>query len=132
MTIDRLMRASDRDRDRAAGVLRDAYAAGRLNGDELGERSLAAYAARTRGELDDLIADLPPPPPDGLPSDLAAMRAVARDVSYRRRVWKTMTCVPILAVMVAERVFDNWPWMVAVAALLVLAGLAGSGGPRSH
>ncbi len=78
MTADRLMRASDRDRDRAAEVLRDAYAAGRLNRDELDERVLAAYAARTRGELDDLIADLPVPPRDDLPSDIVAMRGVVR------------------------------------------------------
>ena len=47
MSIDRSIRASDRDRDKAAEILRDAYAAGRLNREELDERSLTAYAART-------------------------------------------------------------------------------------
>src|SRR3954449_3210374 len=53
------MRASDAEREAAAGVLRTAAAEGRLETDELEERVAAAYAARTRGELTALIDDLP-------------------------------------------------------------------------
>lgn len=53
------MRASDDDRDRIAGVLRDAHAEGRLNQDELVERLDSTYTARTYQELDRLVADLP-------------------------------------------------------------------------
>jgi hypothetical protein len=55
------MRASDADRDRIAAVLRDAHADGRLAQDELLERLGATYEARTYGDLDRLIADLPRP-----------------------------------------------------------------------
>jgi hypothetical protein len=59
MSNDDNMRASDRDRERATGVLRDAYAVGRLDLDEFLERTDAVCSARTWGELHDLIADLP-------------------------------------------------------------------------
>jgi hypothetical protein len=55
------MRASDADRDRISAVLREAHAEGRLPQEELLERLDAAYDARTYGELDRLVADLPPP-----------------------------------------------------------------------
>jgi Domain of unknown function (DUF1707) len=54
------LRASDADRERAAETLRRAGGAGQLDVEELGERLDAAYAARTRGELDRLLADLAP------------------------------------------------------------------------
>lgn len=60
MTSDDAMRASDRDRELAAGVLRDAYVAGRLDLEEFHDRTDGAYSARTWGELRDLTADLPP------------------------------------------------------------------------
>jgi hypothetical protein len=53
------MRASDRDRERATEVLRDAYAAGRLALDEFVDRSSAAWSARTWSDLYELTADLP-------------------------------------------------------------------------
>jgi Domain of unknown function (DUF1707) len=59
MSTYRGMRASDEDREEATAVLSDAFATGRLTPDELDERCTAAFAAKTRGELDDLTADLP-------------------------------------------------------------------------
>ncbi|HUA50325.1 MAG TPA: DUF1707 domain-containing protein [Solirubrobacteraceae bacterium] len=53
------LRASDADRDQVAERLRHATAEGRLNADELEERLEAAFAARTYGELDALVVDLP-------------------------------------------------------------------------
>jgi Domain of unknown function (DUF1707) len=71
MATDRAMRASDQDRESAAELLREAYVAGRLSREELDERAAAAYSAATWGELHDLTADLPPPPPRTcLPSDM--------------------------------------------------------------
>ncbi len=52
------IRATDADRERAVGVLRSSGANGQLSVDELDERVEAAYAARTRGELERLIEDL--------------------------------------------------------------------------
>lgn len=53
------MRASDADRDRVAEALREAYAEGRLDAEEHGERIDRAYNAKTLGELAPLLADLP-------------------------------------------------------------------------
>ena len=52
------IRASDADRERTVGVLRSSGANGQLTVEELGERVEAAYAARTRGELERLVEDL--------------------------------------------------------------------------
>jgi Domain of unknown function (DUF1707) len=59
MTGDQAIRASDRDREHAAAVLRDAYTVGCLDLEELYDRLGAAYSARTWGDLHDLTADLP-------------------------------------------------------------------------
>ncbi len=53
------IRASDSDRDRTAALLREHHAAGRLTAEEFHERLDQAYAAKTLGELDELLSDLP-------------------------------------------------------------------------
>ncbi|WKX72349.1 DUF1707 domain-containing protein [Streptomyces sp. XD-27] len=53
------LRASDADRDRIADILREALAEGRIDPEEHAERIDAVYRARTRGELEPLIRDLP-------------------------------------------------------------------------
>ena len=59
------IRASDHDRDAAVATLRDAFSEGRLTLDEFQERTTAAYAGRTWGDLRELTADLPMQPPLG-------------------------------------------------------------------
>ena len=53
------VRASDAERDKVATALRDHAGDGRLDPDELDKRLDLAYAARTRGDLVPLLADLP-------------------------------------------------------------------------
>lgn len=53
------MRASDGDREKIAGRLRDAHADGRLSVDEFQLRIDALYDARTYGEIEPLVRDLP-------------------------------------------------------------------------
>lgn len=53
------LRASDADRDRIADILRDALAEGRLTADEHAERVEGVLAARTVGELEVFVRDLP-------------------------------------------------------------------------
>ena len=55
------LRAGDADRERVAAVLRDAAAEGRLDLGELDERLGQVYAAKTYGELEPLVRDLPTP-----------------------------------------------------------------------
>lgn len=59
MPGDPRIRASDSDRDRVAALLQEHRAVGRLDADEFHERLDKAMAARTLGELDELLADLP-------------------------------------------------------------------------
>ncbi|MEI7035013.1 DUF1707 domain-containing protein [Streptomyces pratensis] len=55
------MRASDTERERIAELLREAVAEGRLEMDEFEQRLDTAYRARTHGELEPLVQDLPAP-----------------------------------------------------------------------
>lgn len=53
------LRASDGDREEVAETLRQAHAEGRLEFDEFEERVAAVYRAKTYGELDAVVRDLP-------------------------------------------------------------------------
>jgi hypothetical protein len=53
------LRASDADRERTVNLLREHHAEGRLDMDEFHERLNGAYEAKTLGDLNALLADLP-------------------------------------------------------------------------
>ncbi|MDX6338202.1 MAG: hypothetical protein QOG05_5542 [Streptosporangiaceae bacterium] len=53
------IRASDRERDAATHRLQEAFAEGRLDDAEFDVRMRSALSARTRADLDGLLADLP-------------------------------------------------------------------------
>lgn len=57
------IRASDRERDAATQRLQEAFAEGRLDDGEFDQRMRVALTARTRGDLSELVADLPAPAP---------------------------------------------------------------------
>ncbi|HEV2537291.1 MAG TPA: DUF1707 domain-containing protein [Streptosporangiaceae bacterium] len=59
MPGDPRIRASDADRDRVTSLLREHHAAGRLTAEEFHERMDHALEAKTLGELDELMTDLP-------------------------------------------------------------------------
>jgi len=59
MAINDRTRASDADRDRTTAALQEHLVAGRLTKDEFDERLGQVYAAKTLGELDEVMADLP-------------------------------------------------------------------------
>ncbi len=61
MTRRQGLRAADTDRERVVDQLRQAAAEGRLLAEELEERMGTALSARTYGELDAVISDLPVP-----------------------------------------------------------------------
>ncbi|BBA99803.1 hypothetical protein RVR_6584 [Actinacidiphila reveromycinica] len=70
------LRASDADRDRIADILREALAEGRLDAEEHSERLDRVYAAKTVGELEPLVRDLPAGSA-AAPSPASAARAYA-------------------------------------------------------
>ncbi len=61
------IRASDQERDLTVQRLQVAFAEGRLADVEFDERMRAALSARTHGELDALLTDLPAVPPSVAP-----------------------------------------------------------------
>jgi hypothetical protein len=72
------LRASDRDRDVAHHQIGEAYADGRLDRAELDERTARVQAARTLGELPDLVADLVAPEATRVPGLLGPTELRAR------------------------------------------------------
>jgi Domain of unknown function (DUF1707) len=68
------MRVGDAEREAAAAELREHYASGRLTLDELNERIDKAFAAKTRGDLNVLMTDLPSRRPEaaGAPGAIGA------------------------------------------------------------
>lgn len=61
MAINDGIRASDADRERVAERLREHFAEGRLDSEELDERITTALSAKTYGDLRRVMADLPEP-----------------------------------------------------------------------
>ena len=71
------LRASDADRDRAASVLNEALAQGRLTAEEHSERLDAVYAAKTHADIVPVIDDLPGTSAVAVPSGSAGQVAPA-------------------------------------------------------
>jgi len=59
MPGDPRLRASDADRERTAELLREHHAVGRLSAEEFNDRVERVFSARTLGDLDALLSDLP-------------------------------------------------------------------------
>jgi DUF1707 SHOCT-like domain len=87
--VDDHFRTSDADRDRAAALLRDHFAAGRLDAAELDERLATALDAKTFGDLHRVVADLPEAEPAQQPGRLPPDRG-GLERGYRR----LLACYP--------------------------------------
>ena len=79
---DRSIRASDADRERVARVLRDHAVVGRLTTEDLDERTGRAFSARTLGELDALVSDLPDERRHGPAPPVAVLMLLAQGVLW--------------------------------------------------
>ena len=109
-------RVGDADRNRTADLLKEAHAAGYLTLEEADERLDTALAARTRGELDRLVADLPP---EWRASQERGQRPAGRPPRQRsalpaEAVWlvplvMVITGVILLAVLSRGLWFFPWP-----------------------
>jgi hypothetical protein len=86
------MRASDSDRDAVVSDLSEHLQAGRLTTGEFDERMGRALAARTWGELRDLLADLPA-------TRLAPQAPAARSFSAQPRPLPGRSAPPLIAVL---------------------------------
>src|SRR5881394_4504841 len=79
------VKASDADREHVIGVLRAAFAEGRLTAEEHSARVGQAYSARTYAELATVSADLPAGPPASPPAPQSSSPATGLTPAARRR-----------------------------------------------
>jgi Domain of unknown function (DUF1707)/Cell wall-active antibiotics response 4TMS YvqF len=93
------LRVSDAERERAATALREHLAEGRLTLDELTERLDRIYAARTRGELDTVSADLPAQAPPARPRRQRRFLVAMMSGIERSQRWRLAPRTTVLALM---------------------------------
>lgn len=74
------LRASDEEREHAVDELGAGFAAGRLSHETFLHRMNVAFTARSRGQLDHLLADLPPRSPGKLARALESVRNARREI----------------------------------------------------
>ena len=147
MATDPRMRASDADRDRASSALREHHAVGRLTAEEFNERLDAVYAARTMGDLEELLSDLPAAdsyqlpvpsgkaPPPVRPSGGRKRRAVRGSTLWLAAwaVWASVSLICFVVWGLAGAHGYPWPAWVAGpwAAVLGARWLAGAAQRRN-
>lgn len=104
------LRASDADRDAVAERLRVAAVEGRLDADELDQRLHVALRARTYGQLERLLDDLPGARESRSPGEHVALRAttVAVVVAVRLVALLVIAAVVIAAATLAAVVWLIW------------------------
>jgi len=113
------LRISDADRETAVDLLSEQYALGRLDRDELDERSDAVWSAKTQGDLAPIFVDLPVRSP-GLPAPVARRRGSRRG--------HPLPFVPLLIVVIAIVAFTKLPFLLL--GLLLWCGFARWGWAR--
>lgn len=126
------MRVSDADRERVCGLLREAFAEGRLTTEEFHERTAAALAAKTELDLTPLTADLPSPAamPSMPPTPSVPSRAVLRSPRRRelRGIWTAwvsmavlLNVVWLLTVITSSGFEPYWPiWPLGITGALAV------------
>lgn len=112
------LRASDADREQVAERLRQATAEGRLLAEELEQRLGTLFRARTYGELDALVADLPagrdaPARTRPRPRPLARVRNVPAPALVV--LFPMAIAIAMAAVVVVVSVFAFWALMITIA-----------------
>ena len=115
------LRLSDAERETASQALGEHFAQGRLDADEHAERHELVWAAKTRGEIPPLFADLPggsplhpapartPGPPPNTPPWVAPSR-----YSRPRRLGIPVPVKIAFGIVVAVLVITHW-WLVLIA-----------------
>jgi len=137
MAYDPQLRASDEDRDRTAALLREHHALGRLTAEEFSDRLDKAFAAKTVGELDELLRDLPSIDLFRLPDNkLTRQPRQARVQPHHgsagwRAVWGSYLTVNLICLVVWAIAGFGYPWWLWVAGPwgAVIAGTYLSVGP---
>jgi hypothetical protein len=134
------LRAADVDRRRVVDQLERHYVDGRLTSDELSDRMSRAMAARTYGELDTLLHDLPPSstPPESDPAEADEQIGPWRHTDFRAHA---LSYLMVMTLLVAIWLLTTpggyfwpiWPmlgWGIGVAWHALARGSWGAG--RRH
>ncbi len=142
------LRISDLTRESALAALGEHMSAGRIDIDEYGERSARITAAKTRGELGEIFADLPaphpkyedswqtvekpPPPPSTVPQPVA--RAQQSGWSPAQRLLAgLMPLIFIAAIaLMATGVVDWWIIFVPIGLAAIGKSMWGHGWDGGH
>lgn len=139
------LRAADTDRQQVADRLKDALEEGRLDLSEYDERLRDAYAAKTYGDLDRLLNDLPNSAPlvPATPQALEVASAEGERGAWLAHVWgpwlrvaAILTVIWGVAVIGASDELFYWPvWVVGpwgiVLVFRTISGLS-SGEPHRY
>jgi hypothetical protein len=130
------MRVSDAERAQVQDRLRRAHDVGQLDLAEFDERVRTVWAARTRGDLARVTADLPAPPP--APARPGVFSATPGGMAMRvlTLVWVSIVVVNltvwgIVSLTVDGPVHPWWLWVAApTGSVLAVLYLAGIGRPQ--
>lgn len=136
------LRVSDVERNAVSDLLRRAQSAGQIDIHEFDERVQTVWAARTRGELERVTADLPTPPAAAAPAPRAPARRVfsADGGGAAMRVLVTIWLVALVVNLVVwglvttttgGDVYPWWIWLAPSGAVLGVLYVVGIGRPRS-
>lgn len=129
-------RIGDAERDAAVEALRDHHVAGRLTPEEFDERMSAALAARTRGDLEPLFADLP----DDRPARASLAKApTAKEVAPAdggnryHRVVEVLSAIAWPAALIINFATGwQWWWIIFIPIFLVPALVGEDRGHRAR
>lgn len=114
MTTDPLMRASDEDREQVVEILRGQFTEGRLTLEEFDERTSAAYAGKTWGDLLSLTRDLPVRPRFGAAVPQAADAQPQPPPQPPARLhgmhWSPVRLAPFLVFWLVLATMGGWFW----------------------
>jgi hypothetical protein len=128
------LRISDSEREDAISKLGEHMSVGRLGVDEYGERTAKVAAAKTRGELLTLFADLPDPRPSFGSPVAAAPRArpaaapkPSQPVKWDdrpaiQRVWSALVPLSAILALVLFLQFDHVWYFFLIPAVLAIVG----------
>ena len=121
------MRASDSDRDAVVSDLSEHFQAGRLTAAELDQRTGRALAARTWGELKDLLADLPAirPVPQATAATSAAARPSPSGVRFAPPAITALAGIAITAAVLVNVTYGRLGFIWLLLAVLLIARCAG-------
>ena len=118
------LRASDSDREYIAERLRNAAAEGRILAEELEHRLEATFAARTYGELNAVVSDLPREQPVNARGLRMPVRLRPATVAALVILFPMALAIAAAAIVAVIALFSAWAVAVALAALFL--------GPRAR